>query len=173
AARNLVRDGFVHLRGGVYLTAGEHLNTDQRDFYAGHPPLTCWLLAGWMKAFGQKDWVIRALPLTFTLLNLLLLYALVRRIFGAPAAFATTVICSLLPMTAYYAQIVNMEPFVLTFMLGASLGYLAWARSGSRVGFILLCICVILGCWTDWPMYIFTGFLALAHFLRRRALLTT
>ena len=171
AARNLVRDGFVHLRGGVYLTAGEHLNVDQRDFYAGHPPLTCWLLAGWMKAFGQRDWVIRALPLTFTLLNLLLLYALVRRIFGAPAAFAVTVICSLLPMTAYYAQNVNMEPFVLTFMLGASLGYLAWARSGSRLGFILLCVCVILGCWTDWPMYIFAGFLAVAHFLRRRDLL--
>jgi hypothetical protein len=171
AARNLVRDGFMHLRGGVYLTAGEHLDRNQRDFYAGHPPLTCWLLAGWMKAFGQQDWVIRALPLTFTLLNLLLLYALVRRIFGAPAAFAVTVICSLLPMTAYYAQNVNMEPFVLTFMLGASLGYLAWARSGSRWGFILLCICVILGCWTDWPMYVFTGFLAVAHFLRRRDLL--
>src|SRR5439155_23100153 len=35
AARNLVRDGFTHLRGGVYLTAGEHLNLDQRVFYAG------------------------------------------------------------------------------------------------------------------------------------------
>ena len=71
-------------------------------------------------------------------------------------------------MTAYYAQVVNMEPFVLTFMLGASLGYLGWARSSSRLGFLLLVACVILGCWTDWPMYVFTGFLAVMHFVRRR-----
>jgi hypothetical protein len=108
------------------------------------------------------------LPLAFTALNLLLLYALVRRVFGAPAALATTILCSLLPMTAYYAQIVNMEPFVLTFVLGASLGYLAWARSSSRLGFVLLVACVVLGCWTDWPMYVFTGLLAVMHFVRRR-----
>ena len=168
AARNLVHDGFVKLQGGVYLTAG-----GVRDnFYAGHPPLTAWLLAGWMKAFGTSDAMIRALPLTFTALNLLLLFALVKRTFGAPAALAATIICSLLPMTAVYAEYVNMEPFVLTFILGASLGYLGWARSGSTFGFLFMCLCVILGCWTDWPMYIFTGFLAIAHFFRRRDLLT-
>jgi hypothetical protein len=89
-------------------------------------------------------------------------------VLGAPAALATVVVCSLLPMTAYYAQVVNMEPFVLTFMLGASLGYVGWARAGSKAGFVLLVLCLILGCWTDWPMYVFTGFLAVMHFLRRR-----
>jgi hypothetical protein len=57
-------------------------------------------------------------------------------------------------------------------MLAASLGYLGWARSGSKFGFVFMTVCVILGCWTDWPMYIFTGFLAVAHFFRRRDLLT-
>jgi hypothetical protein len=168
AARNLVQDGFAKLHGGVYLNAG-----DLRDnFYAGHPPLTAWLLAGWMKLFGMSDAIIRSLPLAFSALNLLLLYALVKRVFSAPAALATIVICSLLPMTAYYAQIVNMEPFVMTFMLGASLGYLGWARSESKFGFLFMTICVILGCWTDWPMYIFTGFLAAAHLFKRRDLQT-
>jgi hypothetical protein len=165
-ARNLLHDGFVADRGGMYLTAGDFKG--QREFYAGHPPLTSWLLTGWMRALGDGDRVIRALPLTFTVLNLLLLYALVRRVFGAPAALAATVICSLLPMTAYYGQIVNMEPFVLTFMLLAALGYLAWARRGSTLGFLMLFVAVVLGCWTDWPMYLFTGFLAVAHFLSRR-----
>lgn len=166
AARNLVRDGFAASHGGVYLTAGDFKG--HRSFYAGHPPLTAWLLYGWMKTVGDHERMIRALPLAFSALNLLLLYALVRRVFGAPAALAATILCSLLPMTAYYAQVVNMEPFVLTFMLGASLGYLGWARSSSRVGFGLLVVCVILGCWTDWPMYVFTGFLAVLHFVRRR-----
>lgn len=175
AARNLVNDGFAKLHGGVYLLAGHPptvANHEREDFYAGHPPLTAWLLAGWMKVFGSSDAVIRALPVTFTALNLLLLYALVKRVFGAPAALATTVICSLLPMTVVYAQYVNMEPFVLTFLLGAALGYLGWARSGSKFGFLFMSLCIILGCWTDWPMYIFTGFLAIAHFFRRRDLLT-
>jgi len=174
-ARNLNTLGFRATHGGMYLVAGDRIPLENREFYAGHPPLTAWLLAGWMRAFGQfghSDFVIRALPLTFSALNLLLLYALVRRVFGAPAALATVIVCSMLPMTAYYAQVVNMEPFVMTFLLGASLGYLAWARSGSTLGFLLLCVCVVLGCWTDWPMYVFTGLLAVTHFFRRRDLLT-
>jgi hypothetical protein len=53
-------------------------------------------------------------------------------------------------------------------MLGASVGYVAWSRRGSTIGFLMLAACVVLGCWTDWPMYLFTGFLALLHVLRRR-----
>jgi hypothetical protein len=174
AARNLVREGFVKLHGGMYLNAGDFAIARGTDegvkgaFYAGHPPLTAWALAGWMQAFGQSDFAIRALPLAVTMLNLLLLYALVRRVFGGGAALASVVICSLLPMTAYYAQIVNMEPFVMTFLLAGSIGYVAWARSGSTFGFLLLVLCVIGGCWTDWPMYLFVGFLAVAHLFKRR-----
>jgi 4-amino-4-deoxy-L-arabinose transferase-like glycosyltransferase len=168
AARNLVREGFVASHGGVYLAAGDFKDHRGESFYAGHPPLTAWLVYGWMRAFGDGERAVRSLPLAFTALNLLLLYALVRRVFGAAAALASVVVCSLLPMTAYYAQVVNMEPFVLTFMLGGALGYLGWARSGSKAGFLLLVVCVILGCWADWPMYVFTGLLAAMHFLRRR-----
>jgi hypothetical protein len=57
-------------------------------------------------------------------------------------------------------------------MLGAALGYLGWARSESKFGFLFMTLCIILGCWTDWPMYIFTGFLAVTHLFRRRDLLT-
>src|SRR5688500_7775532 len=127
AARNLVRDGFVNLRGGIYLTAGENFEMGQREFYAGHPPMTAWLLAGWMKMlgpYGQSDWAIRALPLLFTVVNLLLLWVLVKRVFGAATATVAMILASMMPMVAFYSQNVNMEPFVMTFMLGAALGYL-------------------------------------------------
>jgi hypothetical protein len=167
AARNLSHIGLWPIHGGMYLTAGNvHDNV-----YGGRPPLTAWILSGWMKLAGEHEMAIRALPVLFTALNLLLLYTLVRRVFGAPAALAAAVITSLMPMTAYYARVVSPEPFELTFLLGAALGYLGWARSGSKFGFVMLCLCVILGCWTDWPMYAFSGFLAVAHFLRRRDLL--
>jgi predicted ATPase len=171
AARNLVRDGFWNLRGGIYLSAGEKFDAGQREFYPGHPPMTAWLLAGWMKVLGpyaQRDWAIRALPLAFTVMNLLLLWVLVKRVFGAGTATVAMVLASMMPMVAFYSQNVNMEPFVLTFMLGASLGYLSWAQSGSKAGFVALCACVVLGCWTDWPMHIFAGLLGLAHAVRRR-----
>jgi hypothetical protein len=171
AARNLLREGFVELHGGIYLNTGEFA-IGKDSFYAGHPPLTAWILAGWMRLFsfvgiGDGDAAIRALPLTFTAVNLLLLYALVRRALGGGAALATMVVCSLLPMTAYYAQVVNMEPFTLTFLLMASIGYMGYAKSKSAVGFLLLCLAVIAGCWTDWPMYVFAGFLAVMHLFKR------
>jgi hypothetical protein len=177
AARNLVRDGFINLRGGIYLTAGQGFELSQKEFYAGHPPLTAWVLAAWMKVMGyhgQPDWVagadwkIRLLPLIFTTLNLALLWLLVRRVFGAAGALAVMVIFSVLPMVAFYGQNVNMEPFTMTFILGASLGYLGWARSRSRVALVWMCICVVLGCWTDWPMYLFSGFLGVLHLFRWR-----
>lgn len=171
SARNIVRDGFMTLRGGLYPTAGEGFDHEHRIFYPGHPPLTAWILAGWMKLFGANDAAIRSLPLAFTAFNLVLLFALVRRIFGAGAGLATTVIASLLPMTAVYSGIVNMEPFQMTFLLIAALGYLSWAKSSSKLGLLILFIAVIGGCWTDWPMYIFAGLLAVAHFLQRRDLL--
>jgi hypothetical protein len=167
AARNLLQNGLVPIHGGMYLTVGNV----HENFYGGRPPLTAWIVSGWMKLLGDGDMIVRTLPLAFTALNLLLLYSLVRRVFGAPAALATAVICSLLPMTAYYARVVSPEPFELTFLLGASLGYQGWARLGSKFGFLFLCLCVILGCWTDWPMYAFVGFLAVAHFFRSRDLL--
>src|SRR5688572_7762170 len=39
AARNLVREGFVKQRGGIYLTAGQGFELSQKEFYPGHPPL--------------------------------------------------------------------------------------------------------------------------------------
>jgi hypothetical protein len=170
AARNLAREGFVKLRGGIYLTAGQGFEPGEREFYSGHPPMTAWLLAGWMKLLGphaEENWAIRALPLAFSVLNLLLLWVLVRKVFGAAAATLCMIVTSILPMIAFYSQNVNMEPFVLTFMLGASLGYLSWARPGSRAGFVFMCLCIVLGCWTDWPMYLFSGFLGVLHVLKR------
>jgi 4-amino-4-deoxy-L-arabinose transferase-like glycosyltransferase len=167
AAYNLHQHGLWPIRGGIYMARGDV----HEHFYAGRPPLTAWIVTGWIQLLGNSDVIIRALPLVFTGLSLLLLYGLVRGVFGAPAALATTVIASLLPMTSYYARVVGPESFELTFILGAALGYMWWAKKGCGFGFFLLCVCVVLGCWTDWPMYVFAGLLAVTHFFRRRDLL--
>src|SRR5262245_954363 len=61
AARNLVRDGFFALHGGVYVSPGDYPR-DQRHFNPGHPPLLTWVTAAWMRCFGQSDAALRALP---------------------------------------------------------------------------------------------------------------
>jgi hypothetical protein len=167
AAHNLHEHGIIPLKGGIYMARGDV----RENFYAGRPPLTAWILTGWMRLVGDGDLATRALPVIFTGLSLLLLYALVRGVFGAPAALATTVIASLLPMTSYYARVIGPEVFELTFVLGAAVGYVCWAKKRCAFGFSFLCVCVILGCWTDWPMYAFAGLLAVTHFFRRRDLL--
>ena len=69
-------------------------------------------------------------------------------------------------MTAYFSQIINMEPFGMTAILGASLAYCRVCHR-QKFGWPLLLGCIVLGCWMDWPMFIFAGFLAAAHFISR------
>lgn len=171
AARNLLHEGFGALHGGVYMLPGD-FPLDDRDFYPGHPPLLSWMLAGWMAMFGQSEESIRALPLLFTAINLVLIYFLTARVLHPPAGLAATVICSVLPMTAYYATSLNMEWFTTTAMLGASLAYLRYVKCGCRWAVAILFTCVVLGCWMDWPMHIFCGILAAAHWLACRKVLS-
>jgi 4-amino-4-deoxy-L-arabinose transferase-like glycosyltransferase len=164
AARALLQEGFVKLRGGVYVLPGD-FPLPQRDFYAGHPPLLTWMLAGWMKLFGQSDLAIRAFPLTVTAIDLLLLYILVSKIFTPATGFAAMAICSVLPMTAFYAQLVNFEWFVTATILAASLCYLRYVTRDSKFALAMMFVFIVIGCWIDWPMYIFSGLLAALHWL--------
>lgn len=166
AGRNLNHDGFANLRGGCYVSAGD-FPREQREFYASHPPLLTWMMAGWMRLFGESNYAARAMPVVFSLLNVLLVYALARRTLNPVAGFCAAALYSLMPMTAYFSQVINMEPFGMTAMLGASLAYLHLSRGGKGLGWTMLLLCIALGCWMDWPMFIFAGILAAAHFFSR------
>jgi len=162
AARNILRDGFWASHGGVFISAGE-IEREGRDFYPSHPPMLAWWMAGWMKCFGVSNTAVRAAPLAITMLNLLLVYALVGRVLGRPTGILAAALYSILPMTAFFAQSTDMEPWCMTAMLAASLAYLAWCSRRRKRSLTAMLLCLAAGCWTDWPVAIFCGTLAAVH----------
>ncbi|HSI35359.1 MAG TPA: hypothetical protein VK986_17395, partial [Tepidisphaeraceae bacterium] len=175
AARNLATEGFVRLNGGVYVTAGKGFETS-RVLDPTQPPLTTWALAGWVKLFAlieggdpmPTDRVLRAFPLACTVLALLLLFGLVKRVCGSAPALAVLAVASLMPMTAYYAQVITPAPLAAALMLIVAHGYLGWSRKpGSAVNFFIVIFGTVLACLTDWPAFFFAALLGVAHLFQR------
>ncbi|HYE20431.1 MAG TPA: hypothetical protein VEA69_18435 [Tepidisphaeraceae bacterium] len=175
AARNLATEGFVRLNGGVYVTAGKGFETS-RVLDPTQPPLTTWALAGWVKLFAlieggdpmPTDRVLRAFPLACTVLALLLLFGLVKRVCGSAPALAVLAVASLMPMTAYYAQVITPAPLAAALMLIVAHGYLGWSRKpGSAVNFFIVIFGTVLACLTDWPAFFFAAMLGVAHLFQR------
>src|SRR5207253_574347 len=94
SARHLAHEGFLKFHGGIYLTAGD-MPRQAHNFYAGHPPLTAWMAMAWMRLFGESDAALRSLPLAFSILNIALLYLLIRRVLGGAAAFLAALFYSM------------------------------------------------------------------------------
>jgi len=173
AARNLLNEGFLPLRGGVYVTAAKDF-AQARILDSTQPPLTTWTLAGWIKLFAlieghnqTSERVLRAFPLACTVLALLLLYGLIKRAFGSGAALTVLILCALMPMTAYYAQVITPAPLCLALILIAAHGYLGFSRTRSRINLVIVVFGLILACLTDWPAYFFAIVLGISHVFQR------
>jgi uncharacterized membrane protein len=105
-------------------------------YYLHHPPLLHLVIRALFALFGEHEWVARLLPIGCSLVSVVLLWLLVRSCVGSRTATLSAAVFASLPMELRYGQMVNFEPCVLMFMLGA--------------------LCVILaGLWVDWAMYIF------------------
>jgi len=173
AARNLLNEGFLPLKGGVYVTAGKDF-AQSRILDTTQPPLTSWTLAGWIKLFAiieghnqTSERVLRGFPLACTVLALLLLYGLVKRVFGSGAALTVLIICALMPMTAYYAQVITPAPLCLALILFAAHGYLGYSRKRSTINLFIVVTGLVLACLTDWPGYFFAAVLGIGHLFQR------
>jgi hypothetical protein len=92
-------------------------------------------------------------------LSIALAYLLAARLFDRPTGLATAAILALSPVHIVYSQVVRSDMMATTFMLGAMLGALAYARSGTARGLTGTVICVALAITTKWPFSL--AFLAL------------
>lgn len=71
------------------------------------PPLYYFLLHAWMK-IGNSLWFLRLLSVILSLAILIVLYALVRRLFDPQAAFWASLLAAISPLQIYHAQDIRM-----------------------------------------------------------------
>jgi 4-amino-4-deoxy-L-arabinose transferase-like glycosyltransferase len=124
-------------------------------YYLHHPPLLHLVITALFALFGEHEWVARLLPIGCSLVSVVLLWLLVRSCVGSRTATLSAAVFASLPMELRYGQMVNFEPCVLMFMLGALLCLRYWNFSGNafwRYGALGV---ILAGLWVDWAMYIF------------------
>jgi hypothetical protein len=139
-------------------------------YYAHHPPLLSLLLTGLFRVFGEKEWVARLLPVSFSLLGTVLLWVLAEECLNARAATFCVLTFAAMPMELRYGRMVNFEPINLVWMLGALLALYYWERTGLARWRALVCAAFLLSFWTAWLGYLFAFVvcLGLLWFRRRR-----
>lgn len=147
----------THLALGLAHTRGHDFFLDSRDGrlvpYGHHPPGLGLLLAGWFLVVGDDGpRAARALAGSFHLVSAVLVFWLLRRHYpgtsGAVAALAFVVV----PMSSFFGKLVNFEPFVLPFLIGAVVAYWRWTEEGARAWLGLAFMLVTLGTLIDWPI---------------------
>ncbi len=162
----------VHPRGVSDAQEFQYLLTGpaQPDIYAHHPPLLALTIAGSLLTFGYHFWAVRLVPITFTLIALLLFYRLMTLLFDRRAATFAALLFITFPIAAYYGRDVAHEAPTMCCELGMTLCYLLWRRSGRAGWLVGVAGCVALGMWYGWPMFFFAWILLALDTLAARRL---
>ncbi|HEX8996084.1 MAG TPA: glycosyltransferase family 39 protein [Ktedonobacterales bacterium] len=139
------------------------------ELYGDHPALLGLTVAGSLLVFGYHFWVVRLVPIAFTLLALLLFYRLMTLLVNVRvAAFASLLFCTF-PIAAFYGRDVAHEAPTMCCEIGMALCYVLWRRSGRNGWLAGVAGCVALGGAYGWPMLFFAWILfALDSLAERR-----
>ncbi|MFH2001378.1 MAG: glycosyltransferase family 39 protein [Planctomycetota bacterium] len=166
-ARNVLRADLAAVNYAPLLNAA--LDTDP-DPYLHHPPLLHWVIALSFYCFGETEDHARYIPYAFTLLNLILLFFLGRRITGSTLSGG---FCALmggaLPLTSFYGAHIDVQgsPLVCCILAGLFC-YLRWVKSNRRRDLFLLLFFMGAGTLFDWPALYLCGLCPLHLWLERR-----
>ncbi len=163
------------MRAGLLATAGVPsafyfgpLPIPPSGYYTHHPPLLSLMLAGMFAVLGEKEWVARLLPITFSLVGVVLLWALMKDCASCRAAAFGAVLFAAMPMELYYGRMVNFEPIDLVWMLGGLLCLRRWEQTGGRGWRNWMLAAFVLSLWTAWLGYLFVLILSVSFFTTRR-----
>ena len=162
------------MRAGLLTTAGVPsafyfgpLPIPPSGYYTHHPPLLSLMLAGMFAVLGEKEWVARLLPIAFSLVGVVLLWALMKDCAGSRAATFGAILFAAMPMELFYGRMVNFEPINLVWMLGSLFCLRRWEQTGGRGWRNWMLAGLVLSLWTAWLGYVFVLILSVYFFTAR------
>lgn len=117
-----------------------------------HPPGYYWLLKLWIGLAGETEFGLRSLSAFASLIGIACLYAVGRRLYGAPAGLMAALFAALNTFNIYYAQEARMYALLGLWAAAALLALVALMRArGRRRGAALaLGLTSAAGLWTHY-----------------------
>jgi 4-amino-4-deoxy-L-arabinose transferase-like glycosyltransferase len=158
AVRNWERHGIFTLTPHV----GQSL-PPRHASYVHHPVLGYQFSIPFIKVLGdQKEWVLRLVPVLFTLAILLVLIHVAGRWWGPWGGIAAGAVFVLLPHNLVFCQLVHLEQPAILYLLVALWAFVEFLRE-TRWRWAVACIlgCLLAGL-TDWTPYFIAFALAFA-----------
>lgn len=150
-ARNYVHYGPLKLSFGQLI--GDS-SPESRNYYTHHPQLFPLILAIFVGVLGYYNWVIRLVPVLFSVGTVVIFYLLLRKFYSLQASVISSLFMIATPMFMYFGKMANHEVFTLFFILLTVFYYL-----GGK--FRLSLLTIFLGQWIGWPAYYLAGILFL------------
>ena len=146
----------THLALGLARTRGLDFFYNPRDGslvpYGHHPPALGLLLAGWFFTTGHDGpRAARSLATIFHLVSAALVIGLLRKHYPGPPGLSAAVAFAVVPMSTFFGKMVNFEPFVLPFLIGAVVSYWRWAEGEGHAWVGLSALLLAVGTLIDWP----------------------
>jgi 4-amino-4-deoxy-L-arabinose transferase-like glycosyltransferase len=139
------------------------------DFYMHHPPGLALLVSLSFALFGVAEWSARLVPVVASLLELLAIWALTRRLFGRRAALVAAALCATLPATAFYGSLVDdIGPALMVFVAAAFALHLADLDRPARGTFAAQLAMLAAAAAVNWQGVEVAGVLGLHYVLQRR-----
>ena len=167
SAHNTMRAGLLATRGVPSAFYFGPLPIPPSGYYTHHPPLLSLMLAGMFAVLGEKEWVARLLPITFSLVGVVLLWAIIKDCAGSRAATFGALLFAVMPMELVYGRMVNFEPVNLVWMLGGLFCLRRWEQTGERGWRNWMLAAFVLSLWTAWLGYMFVLILSVHFFTTR------
>lgn len=124
-----------------------------------HPPLYYFFLKLWSLIFGVSDVALRSMSVLFGAVSIVLLFFLVRRLFGLRAACAASALFAISPFLIRYGQEMRMYTLVVCFVFAATLALSVALERKEKKYWALYAVLIALGMWTHY----FTALAWLAH----------
>ena len=163
AAQNYWRYGHLNLGFAQTLDADPSRSTPSY-YYNNHPPLTSLLVSLALPAFGDNELTARLVIIFFMLLGAAALFRFVKRYTDAVTAFWALLFYLAAPLVAYYGQMMNHEPLVLSLFLLTLSPYLYLTRVPSTRGYAAVAALTAMMVLAAWQALFFVGALVVHGF---------
>jgi 4-amino-4-deoxy-L-arabinose transferase-like glycosyltransferase len=124
-------------------------------FYPDHPPLLGLTIAGAFLVFGADFWVVRLVPIVYSLAALVAFYLLMLSLFDLGVARFASFLYATFPMMAYYGRDVAHEAPTLFWAMLLLTGYVRWQRDHRRRWLFLMGTAIVIGEAYGWPLFYF------------------
>ncbi|ACJ17309.1 dolichyl-phosphate-mannose-protein mannosyltransferase [Thermococcus onnurineus NA1] len=152
-AKNYVWYGYLNTKLGLISTP-YYVYNGGYEYYFHHPPLISIWVSLFFRLFGITEASVRLAEIVLSLVTLVMVYKISKRLWGDTVAYVSSLIFALLPMTAYYDRIVAPDYSAIPFVLLTLYFYILWSEHPKSRYLVYMGLSLFVGTWFDWQAYI-------------------